>query len=85
MLFTSACDDDVHLTDDLIKLDHPEAIHAVQTHGERQVSKNRWGQTGALPTVELVSTGLECHSTNKALLFYLKGLIRYHLVSIVLS
>jgi hypothetical protein len=34
MLFTSACDDDVHLTDDLIKLDHPEAIHAVQTWGE---------------------------------------------------
>lgn len=47
MLFTSACDDDVHLADDLVQLDHPEAVHAVKTHmgkerlvrteGERQV------------------------------------------------
>lgn len=25
---TSACDDDINLTNDLIQLDHPESIHA---------------------------------------------------------
>lgn len=35
---TSACDDDINLANDLIQLDHPEAIHAVhiQVRGEVQ-------------------------------------------------
>ena len=27
---TSACDDDIHVTDHLAELHHPEAVHAVQ-------------------------------------------------------
>lgn len=34
---TSACDDDINLTNDLIQLDHPESIHA-EKQGRRSGS-----------------------------------------------